>query len=282
MAVDGQRVKLVGFMYPLEESASMKAFCLLRTTQTCCYGPRPQFNQYVLVETSKPVKFERFAPVTVKGQFFVDPKPKDGYIYRIEAAAVRSASGNDQPPGPQEVARQAGLPLFDFDPLEQVKSATTQREEEIARLLIPLDGKPAVLHGFLVGKTKDTPPKLKVGKYAWDGKAVGTPPGLYNTVLVSPRSDKEFPPLWWQEAVFKGTLRVTRDPANRSKNGVVSMDDATLATNPADASGDSVVDAGLRLPLLYEILLLAGSCGLLVPGLLRTRPKAGSSNGGRP
>jgi len=88
MAEDGKRVKVVGFMYPLESGDMIRSFCLLRTTQTCCYGPRPQWSQYLFVETETPVPFVRFAPVSVTGKFIVDPKPKQGYVYRFEATSV--------------------------------------------------------------------------------------------------------------------------------------------------------------------------------------------------
>ena len=55
--LDGKKVKLTGFMYPLQQGESIQYFCLLRTTQTCCYGPRPQFNQYVFVEMGSPTPF---------------------------------------------------------------------------------------------------------------------------------------------------------------------------------------------------------------------------------
>ena len=66
-ALSGHTVSCIGFMYPLEAGSKIKEFCLLRSTQTCCYGPRPQFNQYLLVECRKPVSFERFAPIIVQG-----------------------------------------------------------------------------------------------------------------------------------------------------------------------------------------------------------------------
>src|SRR5438552_1213718 len=53
----GQTLSSVGFMYPLESGEKVKSFCLLRSTQTCCYGPRPQFNQYILIESRTPVPF---------------------------------------------------------------------------------------------------------------------------------------------------------------------------------------------------------------------------------
>lgn len=90
LAHDGQFVKITGFMYPLESGARIRTFCLLRSTQTCCWGPKPQYNQYVLVEMEAPVPFERLKPVEIAGTFFVEPRPEDGYIYRMEGKRLRA------------------------------------------------------------------------------------------------------------------------------------------------------------------------------------------------
>jgi len=92
IAENGKMAKVVGFMYPLESGDRIRSFCLLRTTQTCCYGPRPQWSQYLLVEIETPVPFTRFAPVVVTGKFVVDPKPEEGYVYRLEATSVAVAN----------------------------------------------------------------------------------------------------------------------------------------------------------------------------------------------
>ena len=82
--LDDRKVRLVGFMYPLQEGNSILYFCLLRTTQTCCYGPRPQYNQYVFVEMKKPTRFHRLVPVSCTGILKVEPTPEEGFIYRME------------------------------------------------------------------------------------------------------------------------------------------------------------------------------------------------------
>ena len=123
---DGKKVKITGFMYPLQDAANLKVFCLLRSTQTCCYGPRPQYNQYVFVEMRQPAKFERLAPVVVEGKFVIDPRPDDGYIYRMEGQSIRPAVPNDQPASAAEFARQNNLPIFDFAPLEAAKIGRRQ------------------------------------------------------------------------------------------------------------------------------------------------------------
>jgi hypothetical protein len=88
---DKEPVKITGFMYPLQSGAQISSFCLLRNTQTCCYGPKPQYNQFVLVEMERPVPFERLKPVEVAGTFFVEPRPEDGYIYRMEGKSLKAA-----------------------------------------------------------------------------------------------------------------------------------------------------------------------------------------------
>lgn len=89
--LDGQRVRVIGFMFPLQEGKMIKNFCLLRTTQTCCYGPRPEYNQYLFVEMTKPTNFYRLDPVSCVGKFIVEPNPEDGYIYRMEGETCEPA-----------------------------------------------------------------------------------------------------------------------------------------------------------------------------------------------
>ena len=93
--LDGKKVKLTGFMYPLQQGDSIQYFCLLRTTQTCCYGPRPQFNQYVFVEMDSPIPFYRLDPVSCVGKFRVEPTPDEGYIYRIEGQKCETITGEN-------------------------------------------------------------------------------------------------------------------------------------------------------------------------------------------
>jgi hypothetical protein len=279
LEANGRKVKLTGFMYPLQDASNLTVFCLLRSTQTCCYGPRPQFNQYVFVEVAKPVKFERLAPVVVEGQFVVDPKPDEGYIYRMVGESVRPAVANDQPVSAVDFARQNNLPIFDFAPLEAARTAS-DKEAGIARLAAEIDGKSMVIQGSIVGKIGDAPAKIMLGKYAWDGKAKGTPPSLYNAVLVSPRSSDDLPPVWWQEAVFKGTIRVTEDPSERAKSGIVSLHDAVLAVDP-DSAG-VLVDAGPLLPPIYEFLIVAIYVSVIGIGLFSRRYNSVASPGVKP
>lgn len=93
--LDGRKVKITGFMYPLQQGTKIQYFCLLRTTQTCCYGPRPQYNQYIFVEMGAPTPFFRLDPVACAGTFNVEPNPDEGYIYRLEGETCNAVSEKD-------------------------------------------------------------------------------------------------------------------------------------------------------------------------------------------
>ncbi len=90
--LDGRKVRIIGFMYPLQEGANIQNFCLLRSTQTCCYGPKPQYNQYIFVEMVKPTQFRRLDPVSCVGVFRVNPSPDEGFIYRMEGESCRAVA----------------------------------------------------------------------------------------------------------------------------------------------------------------------------------------------
>jgi hypothetical protein len=279
MEANGRKVKLTGFMFPLQDAGNLTIFALLRSTQTCCYGPRPQYNQYVFVEMAQPVKFERLAPVVVEGRFFVDPKPDQGYIYRMEGESVRHAFPDDQPASAADFARRNNLPVFDFGPLEAAKTAA-DREGAIARLAADVDRKQMVLQGYIIGRTGELPPKIIAGRYAWDGTAKGAAPSIYNAVLVSPRSVGDVPPVWWQEAVFKGTIHVTKDPSERAENGIVGLQDAVLAVSRSSQAGGSL-DAGPIVPTRYELIFLAACAIGIGIGLWSRRGNSVTSSGSR-
>jgi hypothetical protein len=90
--LDGRKIRITGFMYPLQEGANIQKFCLLRSTQTCCYGPKPQYNQYIFVEMVKPTQFYRLDPVSCVGLLGVDPSPDEGFIYRMEGISCQAVA----------------------------------------------------------------------------------------------------------------------------------------------------------------------------------------------
>lgn len=226
-AVDRRRVTVTGFMYPLATGKKMRTFCLLRTTQTCCYGPRPQYNQYLFVEMRTPVAFERFAPVTVTGRFVVDPQPTEGYIYRLEGDALVSANEDRPETDAAQAARDLGLPRFDFGAL----AGLAKRRDPAAfpSALTGLDGRRVVADGFVLDPRGSPPPHLTLALNGWDGKSPATAPSLETAFTVFVSDPRELPPAWQPREVFVGTLCVVRDPARWRAEGLVCLRDAVRA-----------------------------------------------------
>lgn len=267
-SLGGGRFKCIGFMYPLETGKNIRLFCLLRTTQTCCYGPRPEYNQYIFVEMDEPVRFERLNPVIVEGAFFVDPRPEDGYIYRMEGSSITTVKDDVPDVDPEAAAKEAGLPMFDFASLEKMRGGGA-----VPKQLAGLDGKTVVISGFAVGRVREDPPAVIVGREYWDGLSQGTPPDLYNAVTVFPRDADEIPPAWKQNTVFTGVLRVTANAAKYRDAGIATVTDAVRGV-PGPGGLRGVVDRGPIIGVereiaVFALFLLAAFAALCMPRWLR-------------
>jgi hypothetical protein len=225
-----KKVSIIGFMYPLQAGDMLSVFCLLKSTQTCCYGPRPQYNQYVLVECKKKVKFERLTPVIAEGQFFVDPSPQDGYIYRMTADSVRPISEDSIDIDANDVVRKLKLPRFNFDQLENLRNDNPiQNGHKLPDSVSACDGKKVVIDGFIVARVNKNPATIIVGKYPWDGVMQGTRPDFYDAAVVIFKNPQDQPPLYKQKGVFTGTLHINRDPNEMPAKGIISLTDAQPA-----------------------------------------------------
>ena len=212
--LDGTSATITGFMYPLAAGERLSTFCLLRSTQTCCFGPRPQFTQYLLVETTAPVALERFAPVTVSGVFRLDPQPAQGYIYRLEQATVVATA--PQGPDPDAWAASHGQTRWRWPLLDQ--PALVAEPPTLPTDLAAVDGQPAVVDGFIHHRG---PEGLLV---AAQPPGTGPAPGLRQALSVHLAKDLPIPE--GPSGAWQGTLRVTRDPQAWPDVGVVRLEDA--------------------------------------------------------
>ena len=254
-SLSGRRFDCVGFMYPLQTGDKIKDFCLLRSTQTCCYGPRPQFNQYILVEMKEPVKFQRLTPVMVSGKFVVEPKPDDGYIYRMEGDTLSNVGDDTPDVDPMKSAKEAKLPLFDYAPLVAMKNRP--KSEGVANDLRSMSGKRVVVAGYCVSRGSSQPPRLILARAWWDGVAQGTPPTVYNAIAVFPADMGQVPPLWKPYQVFTGTLQVTTDFTRWNKDGIVQLRDAQLGV-PGVTRSILLSRSGPFIPLDEKIIVYGG------------------------
>jgi hypothetical protein len=93
-AMEGQRIRIRGFILPAAQQRGIKTFVLVRDNQECCFGPGAALYDCILVEMA-PGKTTEFSiwPVAVEGTFGINEvKGPDGThlaIYRIEGEEVR-------------------------------------------------------------------------------------------------------------------------------------------------------------------------------------------------
>ncbi len=90
--LDGQRVRIRGFMYPSYEEM-LSAFVLTRDTGVCCFGPNPKVYYLIGVKLKEgtKVKYVQNRPVDVVGTFHIQPVVSDGnwfQLYKITDASV--------------------------------------------------------------------------------------------------------------------------------------------------------------------------------------------------
>jgi hypothetical protein len=92
-AMDGQRIRIRGFILPTAQKRGIKTFVLVRDNQECCFGPGAALYDCILVQM-QPGKTAEFSirPVAVDGIFSINevvgPDGKHLAIYRLDAESV--------------------------------------------------------------------------------------------------------------------------------------------------------------------------------------------------
>lgn len=95
--LNGQRVKLQGYMMPIEfDEQNVKSFAVLPHLASCCFGTAPKMNRWVFVTTdthtqNKYDEYESGIPVIVYGTLSVGEKDSEDVgtsLYRLKADRV--------------------------------------------------------------------------------------------------------------------------------------------------------------------------------------------------
>jgi hypothetical protein len=92
--LDGERIRIRGYILPTAQASGIKSFVLVRDNQECCFGPGAALYDCILVtmEGDKSAKFS-VRPVAVEGQFkieeFYGPDDKPLAIYRMDGESVQ-------------------------------------------------------------------------------------------------------------------------------------------------------------------------------------------------
>jgi hypothetical protein len=230
-ALHEKRVYVVGFMYPLESGEHIGSFKLMRSTQTCCWGPAPDYNQFALVTMARgKTRFERITPVAVVGKFFVECKPRCGYIYRMEATHVEPAIKQDNITRVNEsTLADKGIIELDFALVQKLEPQLDKYDtvKEWPETLLALEGKKVYAKGYIIVRLP--PPagskreKLVVSKYPNPEDA-----SLANSVFVRFAEDQEVPAMWATQTGVSGTLRIHRNWQTWRRSGIVMVDQARV------------------------------------------------------
>lgn len=86
-ALDGKKVRLQGFMLPLEQSEKQQHFLLSAYPPHCSFCLPGGPNTMVEIKANRPVAFT-FEPITLTGQFALMEGDASGLFYRLDGAAV--------------------------------------------------------------------------------------------------------------------------------------------------------------------------------------------------
>ncbi len=107
-ALDGQSMRLQGFMVPLDlEDGRVTTFLLLADHKLCCGIGDPRVNDMVEVTSIERVDFHMDYRVEVTGRLEVGAEFEHGYLsslYRMNAASLQLIGGG--PPSPKQAGSQ--------------------------------------------------------------------------------------------------------------------------------------------------------------------------------
>lgn len=92
-ALNGMKIRISGFMMPLEQSEVITEFALVPSLGSCCYGQPPGVQHIITVHCpkNKPTSFS-IDPVVVEGTLKVDVQREDNYtvsIFEITGASAK-------------------------------------------------------------------------------------------------------------------------------------------------------------------------------------------------
>jgi hypothetical protein len=92
-ALSGSKLKVKGFMVPMDQADSITQFALVPSLFGCCYGQPPQLQHTIIVNCPKGKSVSYFPDeIEVAGTLKVDEKKDEGFIvsiFEIECSSVK-------------------------------------------------------------------------------------------------------------------------------------------------------------------------------------------------
>ena len=96
VALSGTKIKLHGFMIPIDQAESITQFALVPSLFACCFGQPPQV-QHTIVCKAPAGKAVSYYPdeLTIEGQLKVEEKKDEGFIvsvFEVDVTSVKPAA----------------------------------------------------------------------------------------------------------------------------------------------------------------------------------------------
>ena len=89
------RLRLRGFMIPMDQAENITQFALVPSLFACCFGQPPQIQHTIVVNCPKGKAVSYFPDeIIVEGKLTVEEKKDDGYIvsiFEMETSSVKPA-----------------------------------------------------------------------------------------------------------------------------------------------------------------------------------------------
>jgi hypothetical protein len=87
--LDGNRIRIRGYMFPSAQQSGLKRFVLVRDNQQCCFGPGAALFDSMIVDMTPGSTIDyQLAPIMVEGTFAIRPVELNGKyiaIYHLSA-----------------------------------------------------------------------------------------------------------------------------------------------------------------------------------------------------
>jgi hypothetical protein len=96
LAMSGSKIRLNGYMIPMDQAESITEFALVPSLFSCCYGQPPQIQHTIVVHVPKGKAVSYYPDeITVEGTLTVDEKKEDGFIvsiFEVDTTSVKPAA----------------------------------------------------------------------------------------------------------------------------------------------------------------------------------------------
>ncbi len=91
--LDGKKIYIKGYMYPVRQTHSLTRFVICRDNGTCCFGGQPKLNDMVEVKVKSGLSVDHTSSIRGIGGTFharaeTDPGGLGQIVYHIEDADV--------------------------------------------------------------------------------------------------------------------------------------------------------------------------------------------------